>query len=88
MYTLFLLFKKNGLQTKNINYVLQKCIQYKLCIATMGSSALDSHSKGKKHAAKVKEHSSMSLDCFFSRNQLISHLIQKCSQLHKAGKDN
>ena len=54
----------------------------------MGSSALDSHSKGKKHAAKVKEHSSMSLDCFFSRNQLISHLIQKCSQLHKAGKDN
>ena len=31
----------------------------------MGSSALDSHSKGKKHAAKVKEHSSMSLDCFF-----------------------
>ena len=34
-------------------------------ISTKGTSVLDSHSKGKKHAAKVKEHSSMSLDCFF-----------------------
>ena len=48
----------------------------------MGSSALDSHSKGKKHAAKAKEHSSMSLDCFFKKpvNKSSDSEMQSTSQ--------